>query len=867
MNDQPPRIGRWLLRWIYDDDHFDEVWGDLEEIFQDRLQSRGRFVASVLYLKDVILSVPNLNLFRLNPAMIGNLVTIALRSLRKRMSYSILNIAGLATSIAFAFMLWLYISDQSSYDKHYPLADRIYRVNLEANMNGKVDVYCNVPQPTAEALKSTYSQIEETARIGLAKHIGTLEYKDKKIKSANFVIADPSVLKLFHRDFIEGIAATALSEPGFAIITESIALGLFGQSDVVGRVVHFNEFEKDLTIRGVIADDARRSHFPMDVIVSWDTFKEFNSDRWYGYHTYTYILLNNGNDVATLDHQMPAFFDRYFRKTFDEFNGKGRLFFQPLTDIYLSDELVWEPNPHGSRTNVLALSLVALLLVAFAVINYVNLATAQAADRAMEVSIRKTMGSSRQLLWSQFLYESILLSAGAAVLSIGLAWMLLPFFNDMSGMKLRAYDFFTLLHINAILLLAVGVGFLAGIFPAFYLSSSPAVNSLKGKFSVSPAGEILRRVLVTTQYFIAALLISGIMLIYNQVVFIKNKEIGFQRENLLNIKVPSDSVVNNHIDVYMNDIKTSPRVIAASLGSIELHGESNSFSPTLQNEDGSRFQMGSDLLYVDADFIPTIGAEIVAGRNFDKAMPTDREGSVLINEAAVRKFGWQKNPLGGKFVGFTPREVEEKNIVGVVKDFHLGVSYQLVHPTIIFFTGGGETNLYVRLNNDDPAGTLATIEATWTKHFPNHKIEYSFVDQDLKSLYTREDNFLSLLTSFCVAVVFIASLGIIGLISYTTQLRKKEIAIRKVLGSTFSNTIAILSRKFIFLVIIANILAIPATWYIVRLWLTNFSYHADWSPLAFVAPLGICLLFTAFSIVWHTSRAALANPAEALKCE
>src|SRR5260221_2278824 len=195
----------------------------------------------------------------------------------------------------------------------------------------------------------------------------------------------------------------------------------------------------------------------MDVIVSWDTFKEFNSDRWYGYHTYTYILLNNGNDAATLDHQMPAFFDQYFRKTFDEFNGKGRLFFQPLTDIYLSDELVWEPNPHGSRTNVLALSLVALLLVAFAVINYVNLATAQAADRAMEVSIRKTMGSSRQLLWSQFLYESILLSAGAAVLSVGLTLMVLSFFNFIYGIKIRAPHFFTLLPINAILLLAVGV--------------------------------------------------------------------------------------------------------------------------------------------------------------------------------------------------------------------------------------------------------------------------------------------------------------------------------------------------------------------------------------------------------------------------
>jgi len=868
MDNQPPRFGRWLLRCIYDDDHLDEVSGDLEEIYYDRLQSHGRWIASISYIKDVILSIRNLHLFRINPAMIQNLVTIAFRSLKKRLSYSILNIAGLATSIAFAFLLWLYVQDQTSYDKHFPLADRIYRVNLETDMGGKQDIYANVPQPLSLALKATYPQIEEAPRIALADRTGTFEYHEKELKTTKLIFADPAVLKLFQREFIEGNVSNALSVPGSVVIGSSFAMDLFGTNDVLGKVVHFVDFDKDLKVTGVIADDPRRSHIPIEIIIAWDTFKELESDQWYGAHTYAYVLLNEENDIAALEQQMPAFFDRFLKKTFDEFGGKGRVFFQRITDIHLSEELVWEPTPHGSKTNVLALSMVALLLIGFAVINYVNLATAQAASRATEVSIRKTMGSSKQLLWAQFISESLLLAITAGGLSLLLAWAMLPYFNSLTAMDLHAPQFFTVFHLRSILLLATGIGLLAGIFPAFYLSSSPAVDVLKGRFVVSSGGEILRKGLVTTQYFIVALLISGILLVYNQVNFIKTRDLGFNKQNLISIKVSTDSVVNNHIDVYMNEIKASSKILSASLAQMHLEAESNSFSPRLQNEDGSIFQMGSDLMFVDADFLTTIGAQVVAGRNFDRRILNESDRSVLINEAAARKFGWEKNPLGGKFAGFTPEDHHApRNVIGVVKDFHVGVSYQMVHPIIIFLSGGGETNLLVRTDGSETKETLAMMETAWQKHFPDYKMEYSFVDMDLEALYNREDNFLSLLTCFCVVIMLIASLGIIGLISYTTESRKREIAIRKVLGSSFQNIIAILTKKFMALLIIANVLAVPATWWLVRLWLDNFAYRAELSPTAFAVPFGICILFTGLSIAYHTTRAALANPVEALKCE
>jgi len=390
---------------------------------------------------------------------------------------------------------------------------------------------------------------------------------------------------------------------------------------------------------------------------------------------------------------------------------------------------------------------------------------------------------------------------------------------------------------------------------------------LKGKFTSSSSGEVLRRGLVTGQYFIAALLISGILLVYEQILFVKNKDIGFDRANLVNIKIPSDSVVNNHIDVYINAIKTLPNVLSASLTHIELHKESNSFSPTLQNDDGSTFQMGSDIMYVDAAFVPIIGAEIVAGRNFDKKVAREAENSILINEAAAKKFGWEKNPLSGKFAGYTPNEHSKRNVIGVVKDFHLGVSYQLVHPTIIFLSQGGESNLYVRITGREMKSTMESMRTAWNKHFPNHGIEYSFIDQNLEALYIKEDNFLTLLTGFCVIMLFIASLGIVGLISFTTQLKKREIAIRKVLGSSFGNIVAILSGKFVFLLVVANLLAVPATYYLIGFWLENFAYRIELRPGPFMVPFLICILFTGVSIFYHTVQAALANPVDTLKCE
>ncbi len=875
----PPKFGVWLLSKIYDQYLFEAVSGDLHETFIDRVDQHGAFIARLHYYKDVLLSFRNLDLRRRtiydSPntiPMIKTALIISFRSLMKRKSYSLLNITGLALSLAFAFLLMFYVRDQYAYDEGYAFADRIYRVNVDCNMNGKRDVYCNAPQPIARALKNDYPEVSEVARVvgfgNLEVHKGILKNAENKITSKELFVADPSVFKILDREFIEGNATVALSEPNSIVISESLAVKLFNTIHVLGKTLELPEESKLLKVTGIMKDNAFNTHLPTEAVISFDTFKEWESDWWYGAHVYTYVLLNEANNIALLQSKMPAFFNKHMKKTFDEFNGTASILLQPIKEVYLSEELVWEPYPHGSSVNVFILSIVAFLLIGFAIINYVNLSTARAAERAAEVGIRKVLGSSRLHIWMQFMGEALLLSFFAGIVSITLAALLLPYYNPLTDLHLTLPQLFSWQNIGQLILFVVSIGFLAGIIPAFYLSSLPSLSVLKGKFFSSARGEILRKGLVTSQYIIATVLIFSIMVVFQQTSYIKNKDIGFDKENLLSVHVPTDTVVRNHTSVFVEEIKKSSGVMHASRSPQGMHRKANSFTPTLQNEDGTTFQMGADVLPVDFDFLNTIGAKLLTGRSFDRNRPTDGETTMLINEAAMKKFGWTKNPLAGKMVAFTSRKKDQVDmrVIGVVKDFHLGASYQEVHPQIFLLAERGD-NLYVRLPKGNVFETMDKIKAAWSKTFPGHEFEYEFVDQSLNSLYKKEEKFVTLLTTFSVLTLFITSLGIIGLISFTTELKKKEIAIRKVLGSSLRSILGLLSKKFVFLLALANLIALPIAYYLINLWLADFAYHITIDGWPFVISVIVSLVFTFTSILYHTVKAALADPVEALKYE
>jgi putative ABC transport system permease protein len=777
--------------------------------------------------------------------------------------------------MAFAFLLWLYVQDQRSYDQHYKDADLIYRVNADFSMNGKRDIYSNAPRPMGPTLNTDFPEVTASVRMygvgGLLAHTGTLVLGDKRIKSEKFYIADSSVFSFFDQQFIAGNPSTALTEPNSLVLTTSLAKKFFPDGDAYGKTLQLPDRElKNLKITGIVADPSPRTHLPVEAWVSWTTFPyEPEMTQWYGAHVYTYIKLNPASNIKELHEKFPVFFDKYMKQTFADLNGTADVIFQPLKEIHLAPEYVWEPSPHGSETNVYMLGITMIFLLVISSINYVNLATARAAERASEVGIRKTLGSRRRLLLGQFLGESLLLALISGLVALIFSLLMLPYFNRLSGLTLTITSLLAIPNLAYLALFSFSIGIFAGLYPAFYLVSFKPVQVLKGKFATSNRGEVLRKILVVSQYSISAILIAGILFVAEQTAYIKNKDIGYQKENLIKVNIQGDSTVTRHLDSWVQDLLKNSNIVGVTRTGYSLSQEGNHFTPTLENPDGTTFQTGVDFITVDYDFVRTLGASLLHGRNFDRQSGTDESTSILINETAMKNFGWQNDPLAGKFVNtFDVRANTSKfNVIGVVKDFNLGASYQNVHPMMLFLDPEGGRNLYVRIDGQNIFSSTDLIRESWAERFPGYPFEYVFLDEELAALYTKEENFLQLLTAFSAIIILITSLGIIGLISFTTELKRKEIAIRKVNGSPIKNIVFLLSKKFVTLLLTANILAIPVAYYFINLWLDTFAYRVPLSAGPFVIALFVSAFFTGVSLLYHTMRAARANPVEALRYE
>lgn len=741
-------------------------------------------------------------------------------------------------------------------------------------MNGKLDIYSNGPRGVAPLFKSDFPEVEETTRVrgvgGLEMHTGLFVVGDKKIQSKEAFIVDSTFFNIFEREFVAGNPKNALAEPNSLVLSETLAMNIFGTTEALGKTVDLRTEGEFLKVTGIVKDDIRKTHLPMNAFVSWTTIlRPEEITQWYGGHVYTYMLLRKGSDIQALRAKVPGFYTKYMKDTFLRFNGTADLLFQPLLSIHLSPELVWEAYSHGSKSNVVALTLVMVFLLIFACINYINLATARASERAAEVGIRKTLGSPKETLMAQFLSESVLLAVFSGAIALFMAWLLLPFFSQLTGFYANNISVFQLQNQSVLFGTTLVIGLLAGIYPAFYLSSLNAMESMKGKFSGSKRGEALRKILVTSQYFIAATLIASILFVFEQTSFIKNKDIGYNKNNLLSVIAPDDTTVLNHLGTFAEKVKTSSHVLGATLSYFQLNKEANHFTPTLENSDGTTFQMGADFIVIDPDFITTLDANMVIGRNFKASSKAD-EKTFMINEAAMHKFGWDKNTLANRFRSWSANDEdgEPLELIGVVKDFNLGVSYHSVNPMIIFFNNekGGST-VFIRLRPESTIAGVDAIRQMWEETFPGQQPEITFLDQSLNALYEKEEKFLDLLTTFSAIILFIASLGIIGLISFTTVLKKKEIALRKVLGSPLQSIILLLSRRFILLLIVANALAVPVTYYLVNQWLDTFTHRISFHAWPFAIAVGVCICFTAISLLYHTAIAATANPVDALRSE
>lgn len=807
--------------------------------------------------------------------MIRNYLKTAYRSLLKNRSFTAINVLGLALGLATCLLIVFYVFDELGYDKYNKKIDRIYRVNNDIKFGGNDNSYAQTPAPAAAALKATFPEIEQTVRFR-RKYGFEVKKGNQNIAEDKMIYTDPSIFDVFTLDMIDGNPATALKDPHSVVITDEMAQKYFGRTNVAGQTLTFNDtaFYK---VTGVIKKLPKQSHFNFNFFISLSTLHSDEDLAWFSNNFNTYILLRPGTDPEKLQAKLKPFMraqagpqmQSILHVDFNQFEKQGNkydLSLTPLKDIHLHSNRVGEIGMNTNISDIYIFSCIALFILLIACVNFMNLSTARSANRAREVGVRKVLGSARGQLIMQFLTESILVTLVAACIAVFIAWALLPAFNQMANKDLEINAQIISWLLPAFLVIIILIGIVAGAYPAFFLSAFQPIQVLKGKLSGGFKGGFLRGSLVVFQFFISIVLIIGTLVIYNQLKYIQNKDIGFDREHVLII----DKVwkLNNKDKDFRSEVMQLAGVQSASL---------TGYLPTLDVDNSNAFfkdavadqknAVLSQNWYVDENYIPTLGIKLLSGRNFSAQMPTD-SSAVIINEAAANKLGFT-NPLNQML--YTPDDDLAKNlrkyhIIGVMKNFNYKSLREDIKPLILVY-GANRGEMTVRIKSANIPALLDQIKAKWSSFMPNEAFAYAFMDETFNNQYRTEQRTGTIAIALTSLAIVIACLGLFGLAAYAAEQRTKEIGIRKVLGANVSSIVGMLSRDFIKLVLIALVIAIPIGWWAMNKWLQDFAYriHIQWWIFAVAGLMAIIIAFATIS--FQSVKAALTNPVKSLKSE
>lgn len=807
--------------------------------------------------------------------MLQNYIKIAWRTLIRNRAFATINIVGLALGIATCLLILLFVQNELSYDRFNEKADRIVRVIFRGSVQGEKMNEAHVMPPTAQTLKADYPEVLEATRLRKA-YSGIISYKEKTFNNDAIVFADSNFFQVFTIPLLAGDAKTALIQPNKAVITRKMAARYFGNDDPIGKVLSFKSWDKLYTITGVIDKVPDNSHFHFDLFVSMASFPEARQSSWMTSEFFTYLVLPKGYDYKRLEAKLPQVVDKYmgpqlkqaFGMSMAQFRQKGNdvgLFLQPLTDIHLHSQLNGELGANSDVLYVYMFGAIAVFMLLIACINFMNLSTAGASKRAREVGIRKALGSVKLALTKQFLIESLLLTAIALVLAIGLVYLALPLFNSLADKELRLNLVGSPWLLPGLLLLGLVVGVVAGSYPAFYLSSFKPVTVLKGLRFTGDRGSIgFRSGLVVVQFFISITLMVGTTVVYRQLSYIQTKKLGYDKDQVL--VLPETWLLSKKEAVFRDQLMQDPRVVHVSTSGYLPAGPSNNNNFMVYPEANST-QLVKTLRYdVDYNYIPTLGIRMAAGRNFSKAFGTDSSG-VILNETAARTFGWSTNALGHTITN-TNNDGSKGTyrVIGVVKDFHFKSLHERISPLVMVLGHTGGT-VIAKVKTKDIAGLLASLKTHWTKLAPDAPFTYSFLDDRFLATYKAEQKIGRILGIFAGLTIFVACLGLFGLAMFTANQRQKEIGVRKVLGASVTNVIVLLSTDFLKLVAVALLLASPVAWYAMTQWLHGFAYRItiEWwmFALAGVLSIAVALLTVSFQSV----KAALTNPVTSLRSE
>ncbi len=793
--------------------------------------------------------------------MLKNYLKIAFRNLWRHRGFSFLNITGLAIGLTAGFLMLMYVAFELSYDNFHTKGDDIYRVvaniktptdNIEAN-KAAVAVPPN--------LQRTFPEVLSAVRIMNIDMV--VRNNESRFQESNTVVVDSAFFDVFDFKLIQGDTKTVLTAPYSIVLSETAAQKYFGEENPMGKSLSIMEEKYNATVTGVMQDIPGNSQIDTDVLLSMTTYSEdLEPDidtNWGGYDPTAYVLLAPGTDPSALEAKLPEFLEQ---NNGDEMRADQMfvtLFLEPLKEVYLYSDRGGDIV--GNINNVYTFAVIALFILLIACINFINLTTARSVERAKEVGVRKVIGAKKNQLSLQFIGESMIISFFAFLITLVLAAICLPLFNTLAGKTISIGIFSNPLQILILFIVSMVLGILAGVYPAMVLSSFQPVSVLKGTFSTSSKGIFLRKGLVIAQFTISIVLIIGTMVIYQQTHYMQSKELGFDKDQILVLNTPVSPAQKELRDVIdgMQEVKST------GLGSsIPGRGNFAAYSQ-IENKNGDMQIANLDLYFVDYDYIDQLAMKVIAGRTFSEEFATDSTEAMVVNQRTIKLLGYSdpKEALGAKFDQWG----QQGQIIGVIQDFHFRSLAQNIAPLTMRMAEGATDVLTVKIDSKNIQGTVAAIEDQWARILPDTPFEYTFMDEEFNQQYQDEIRFGNLFMNFAILAIFISCLGLLGLAAYSTLQRKKEIGIRKVVGSSVTGVLTLLSKDFIKLVGVAFLIAAPVSWLLMDSWLNEFAYRIDIPWWTFVLS-GISALAIALATVsFHALKASLANPVNSLRTE
>ncbi len=793
--------------------------------------------------------------------MLKNFIVVAVRHLKRQPGYALLNILGLTIGIASSLLIVIYLNQELGFDQHHEKAPNIYRISSDISEPDNAFRWAVTQVPLGRTVKEEFSEVEQYTRFAGGGNT-RVRHKDVNYFAEDLYLADSTIFDVFTFEFLQGDINSALNAPNSVVLSRTLADKIFKGENPIGELLETDNFTYEVT--GIYEDVPKASHLRPDAIAAFSTNQRFyNSQSWGGFNIYTYILLNeNSTPEQVVEKLNTDIMDKYVATIFDQFNISINYELINIRDIHLYSTFEGEPTPLGNIDYIYIFLAIAIFLVLIACINYMNLATARSMRRSLEVGIRKVMGAIKGSLIRQFIIESVILTLVALIISLALLLIVIPIVNYQLGTTLETMDLFSGKVLLALIGILIVTGILSGSYPAFYLSAFSPLKAIKGGSADRRTGNVLiRKVLVGIQFAISIFMLVGTFIIYQQMQYVRNADLGFNKEQVVHF--PMNRNIRDSWPALKNKLMQHPAILNASTSTTIPGSGYGKNVMNVESNEGVMDNYGIDSYGIDYDYLNVLGIEVLDGRSFSRDYVTDTATAVLVNEAMVTRMAWDQ-PIGKRFQFDRDSSIVHR-VIGVVKNFHQQSMYNPIEA-LLFIPSLNNGQALVKIQGDYEEG-LTHIQSSWEELFPETPLEYQLLDQNFLDAYEEDQRRGNLFLGFAIMMILISGLGLLGLASFTAEQRTKEISIRKVLGAKVQGLVMLLVKDFIWLVLVGAIPAFYLGYRIMNNWLGDFEYHIEISYLAFAVVLILVMLFVLLTTGVQAYKAATANPSENLKYE